>query len=159
MAVLQGAGWPSLAAGIVLDSFCTLDQQLFWAYSSHGGLENKRPSQTTTAHLRPLHTSHLLTFHWPKQVTWSGPKSRVVEVPSAHHETITGMRMHNSIKGGSKDLVAMLQWAMRGLWKKHWAWGPTDSGLNPSSTLAKPLYPSELQQPLIPFSQDLCVTQ
>lgn len=111
MAVPQVVGWPSLTAGVRLYPFCTLDQRiLFWPYSSHGeSEEHKRPSQTMPADLRPLTKLHLLTFHWPN------PKSKDRDMPSAHHEAIARMRMHNSIKGGSKDLGAMIQSSMSSL--------------------------------------------
>ena len=44
------------------------------------GVEEARPHQ----HIRPhssLHRPHLLTFHWPSQVTWPNPKSGMGQCP------------------------------------------------------------------------------
>ena len=84
MAALQVSGWPGLAAGSGLDSVFSLDQQLFWVFSSHGrSEEHKRPNHVSTFKASAQITPPNIPLAKPSHV--AKPKVRDGAVPSAHH--------------------------------------------------------------------------
>lgn len=104
---LQVSIWSRMATAEMtratwLCSMCpSSSSRLLWAGSPGNGKRQEQRSLNLEAHFKPLLTSHLLTSHWLKLVTWS---SSVSQWPDT-------MREYRRIQGGLENWGHFFLWS------------------------------------------------